>query len=384
MMAPKKKPSAASIAKEIKDNQAKLNELVKQSAKSSASGVTGTRTDASYMAEGYSGTSTTGKRYINGKLATDAEWQQFINPNANSGKLPGTDYEKTSAYDMLTLELNNLGLSSLIGPLKGLFQQGITDSDTLRLKLSETPEYKTRFSANAERIKKGLTALTPAQYLAKEDAYQNIMRQYGLPASYYTKDSTGKQAGFDQLLSNDVSAVELEDRVMQAQNRVVNSNPEVAQALRSFYPDITNGDILAYTLDPKNALDAIKRKVTAAEIGGAALSAGLTTGLASAEGLAQLGVDKAAARQGYGQIAEMLPRASMLSDIYNQGPYNQATAEAEIFNTTGAASATAKRKKISELEKSAFSGSSGTANNALSRDRAMGNQGIGTSGAGAF
>jgi hypothetical protein len=299
------------------------------------------------------------------------------------GPATGTD-GKTSAYDMLALELNNLGLSSLVNPLKALFQQGITDSDTLRLKLSETPEYQTRFSANAERIKKGLTALTPAQYLAKEDAYQNIMRNYGLPAEYYAKDSTGKQAGFDQLLSNDVSAVELEDRVMTAQNRVVNANPEVAKALKAFYPDITNGDILAYTLDPTKALDAIKRKVTAAEIGGAALSAGLTTQAATAENLARFGIDKAAAQQGYGQIAGLLPRTSMLSDIYNQGPYGQATAEAEIFNTQGSAEAAAKRKKLSELEKSSFSGSSGTSNSALSRDRAMSQMQYSSPGAGGF
>jgi hypothetical protein len=310
---------------------------------------------------------------------------KVVSTNFESAQGPATGTDgKTSAYDMLTLELNNLGLSSLVNPLKSLFQQGITDSDTLRLKLSETPEYQTRFSANAERIKKGLTALTPAQYLAKEDAYQNIMRQYGLPASYYTKDSTGKQAGFDQLLSNDVSAVELEDRVMTAQNRVVNANPEVYKALKSFYPDITNGDILAYTLDPTKALDAIKRKVTAAEIGGAALAQGLTTEATAAENLAKYGVDKAAAQQGYGQIAGLLPRASMLSDIYGQGGYNQATAEAEVFNTAGGAEATAKRKKLSELEKSKFGGSSGTASNALSRDRAMTNQMLGTPGAGAF
>ena len=297
------------------------------------------------------------------------------------GPATGTD-GKTSAYDMLTLELNNLGLSSLIGPLKGLFQQGITDPDTLRLKLSETPEYQTRFSANAERIKKGLTALTPAQYLAKEDAYQNIMRQYGLPATYYTKDSTGKQSGFDQLLANDVSAVELEDRVMQAQNRVMNANPEVLKALKDFYGDsITNGDILAYTLDPKNAIQDIKRKVTASEIQGAANAFGLNKITsastpeeikqmeARANALAGYGVTKEAAMTGYQNIASLLPRASQLSDIYKESPYNQQTAEAEIFNTAGAAEAAAKRKKLTSLETAAFSGQSGVG--ALGRDKSV-------------
>jgi hypothetical protein len=81
------------------------------------------------------------------------------------------------------------------------------------------------------------------------------MRNYGLPASYYTKDSIGTQAGFNKLIANDVSAVELEERVLTAQKRVLDAAPEVMTALRQFYPDITNGDILAYTLDPEKGLE---------------------------------------------------------------------------------------------------------------------------------
>jgi hypothetical protein len=74
----------------------------------------------------------------------------------------------------------------------------------------------------------------------------------------------------------------------------------------------------------------------------------------------------------------------MLSDIYGQGPYNQATAEADIFNTAGGTEAANKRKKLTALEQGQFGGASGTANNALSRDRAYTNQMLGTPGAGAF
>ena len=250
--------------------------------------------------------------------------------------------------------------------------------------MQNTDAYKQRFAANQERIAKGLQALTPAQYIGLEDQYQNIMRNYGLPSSYYAKDSMGTQAGFNQLLSNDVSATELEDRVMTAQNRVVNANPEVYKALKAFYPDITNGDILAYTLDPTKALDMIKRKVTAAEIGGAALAQGLTTEATTAENLAKYGINAAQAQQGYGQIAGMLPRASQLSDIYGQGAYDQAVAEAATFGTAGSAEAIKRTKKLSELEQASFSGQSGTSGNALSRDRAMSQMQYSSPGAGAY
>jgi hypothetical protein len=247
--------------------------------------------------------------------------------------------------------------------------------------LRGTQAYRTRFSANDARIAKGLSALSPAQYLAKEDAYQNIMRNYGLPASYYTVGQYGKQEGFDKLLANDVSAVELEDRISTAQKRVLNANPEVISALKSFYPDITNGDILAYTLDPTKALTDIKKKVTAAEIQGAANIFGLNKITAEstpeqikqlearAQALAGYGVDKAAAQEGFAQVAEMAPRGSQLADIYKQNPYTQGTAEAEVFKTAGAAEAAAQRKKLKALETAQFSGSSGVS--ALGRDKAI-------------
>lgn len=285
-----------------------------------------------------------------------------------------------SAFDLMYAEFANYGLAALVEPLRNLVQNGISGEE-FTLRLRETDAYKKRFAANAERIAKGLTALSEGEYLAKEDAYQNIMRNYELPKSYYAKDSLGTQAGFQQLLANDVSAAELEERLVQAKDRVINTNPEVARALKAYYPNIQDGDILAYVLDPKNALKEIQRKISAAEIGGAALAQGLTAGVSRAEELAGLGVTKQQAQQGYQNVAEMAPRGSELSAIYGQGPYGQTEAEAEVFGTAGAAEATRKRKKITELEKASFSGSSGVG--ALGRDRAN-NYGNTQSGFGAY
>jgi hypothetical protein len=240
----------------------------------------------------------------------------------------------------------------------------------MSLALQNTKEYEERFSANKERIKLGLRALSPAEYTFKEDAYQEIMRQYGLPASYYAKDATGKQAGFDQLLANNISDTELEDRIMTAQQRVINANPEVLASLRAFYPGISNGDILAYTLDPKNAITEINRKVTAAEIGGAAMQAGLTTDAARAQELQAAGVTKAQAQEGFQTVAGGAPRGGQLASIYGEDPYTQATAETEVFGLGGKTEAATQRKKITGLEKATFSGQSGATSSALVRDKA--------------
>jgi hypothetical protein len=281
-----------------------------------------------------------------------------------------------SAYDILVSEFTRYGLQALVEPLKSLITSGASSAE-FSLALQNTDAYKKRFAANQKRIDAGLGALSPAEYIALEDQYQNVMRNYGLPASYYTKDPMGTQQGFEKFLAADVSATELEDRIMTAQTRVINANSEVTKALKQFYPDITNGDILAYALNPQQGLSDIKRKVTAAEIGGAAMiprdamgNQILTTSQARAEQLAGYGVDKAQATQGFATIGAGLQRGSQLASIYGEDPYTQTTAESEVFNVPGAQEARKQRQKIIGLEKATFGGQTGITQGTLARDRA--------------
>jgi hypothetical protein len=274
-----------------------------------------------------------------------------------------------SAYDLLLTEFNRYGLGSLLDDVKNLIVTG-ADEASLTLALRQTKAYQNRFAANQDRIKSGLRALSEAEYVTLEDQYQSIMRNYGLPATYYAKDSTGKQAGFEKFISGDVSAAELEDRISIAQKRVLDAPPQVKDALKQFYPDIKDADILAYTLDPTRGLADIQKKVLAAEIGGAAMGQGLGTSASRAEELARFGVTAEAARQGFQTVAEVAPRGSQLAAIYGQDAYGQAEAEQEVFGLAGSAEAGQRRKKLSELERSAFSGQAGTTAGALGRDRA--------------
>ena len=274
-----------------------------------------------------------------------------------------------SAFDLLLAEFNRYGLGSLLDDVKGLIVSG-ADEASLILALRQTKAYQNRFAANQTRINSGLRALSEAEYVTLEDQYQNVMRNYGLPATYYTKDATGKQAGFEKFIAGDVSAAELEDRISIAQKRVINAAPQVKEALKQFYPDIKDGDILAYTLDPTQGLANIQKKVLAAEIGGAAMGAKLGATAARAEELARYGVTAETARAGYGAIGGGLERGRQLSSIYQQPDYNQAVAEEEVFNLPGQTQAGEKRKKIIGLEKATFGGQTGVSSGALSQNRA--------------
>lgn len=330
---------------DTEENSANTPEALRAQARASQMGTK----DSTGINKGASSGSSTSNPFVPGSAAATA-WD-----------------ERKSAYDLLYTQFNQYGLGALITPLKGLITEGVPASE-FTIRLRETEAYKKRFAANTQRIAKGLAAISEAEYLGLEDQYQNIMRNYGLPAEYYTRGDMGIQSGFEKFIANDVSAAELEDRVMTAQSRVMNANPEVLASLKAFYPDITNGDILAYTLDPTKGLTDIKRKVTAAEIGGAAMQAGLgITGTRAGE-LGAAGITKAQAQQGFQTVAEVAPRGGVLSEIYKQSPYTQTTAEAEVFGLAGSTDAARQRKKLTQLETAAFQGSAGAG--AIARDRA--------------
>ena len=277
--------------------------------------------------------------------------------------------KRKSAYDLLLEQFNAYGLGSLVEGIKGLVQENVSPSE-FAIRLRQTDAYQKRFGANKARIANGLRALSEGEYIALEDQYQNVMRNYGLPATYYTKGDMGRQEGFEKFIAGDVSPAELEDRISIAQKRVIDAAPQVKEALKQFYPDIKDGDILAYTLDPTQGLANIQKKVLAAEIGGAAIGAGLGTGATRAEELARYGVTAETARTGYGAIGGGLERGRQLSSIYQEPDYNQAVAEEEIFNLPGQAKAGEKRKKIIGLEKATFGGQTGVTSGALSQNRA--------------
>ena len=335
-------------------------------AKGSAAAAGGTITDNKY-------TPPVKKDTTGGTELTAESIQKLIQQYTKDSIAAMTEQQKTeerlSAYNILRMEFEQYGLGSLVTDIKDLLMNNTPPSE-FSLRLRESKAYQDRFKANEARIAAGLAALSPAEYVALEDQYQNVMRNYGLPKSYYTKDQTGKQVGFEKFIAGDVSATELENRIITAQDRVINANPEVSAALKAFYPDITNGDILAYTLDPQNALKDIQRKVTAAEIGGAAIQAGLTTGMSRAEQLAAAGINKAEAQQGFQTVAQVAPRGSQLAEIYKQQPYGQTEAEQEVFNLAGSVEAQKQRKKLAGLEQAAFGAKSGAAQGALQRERA--------------
>lgn len=248
------------------------------------------------------------------------------------------------------------GLGSLTQKIIDLAVRGATE-DTIAIELQATPEYQLRFKANQERIKKNLAVLSPAEYIALEDSYRQVLRAYGL--RQFDNDEY-----VSQFLANDVSPAELSNRVVTAVQRVQNADPAVMSTLRDYY-GIGQNDLVAYVLDPNQQFQKIERQVAAAEIGSAARRQGIQAGVTVAEQLAAQGISQAEAQKGYATIADILPTAEKLSDIYGnvEEGYGLAEAEQEVFNSL--ASAQRKRQRLTQREIAEFSGQSGVGRTSL-------------------
>jgi len=276
-----------------------------------------------------------------------------VGTGAGTAAKTATNTLTSTQQDVMSIVLNRLNrynLGSLAPLIKNLAIEGASEA-TIMLRLQDEPLYQERFRANQDRIKKGISVLTPSEYLNLEDSYRQILRAYGL--KQFDNDQY-----VTQFISNDVSPAELSNRVVTAVQRVRNADPAVSNMLKDYY-GIGQNDLVAYVLDPNQQFQKIERQVAASEIGVAAGRQGFNIGVPVAEQLAAQGITQAEAQRGYATIADILPTAEKLSNVYatTLDKYGLAEGEQETFNQL--ASAQRKRRRLQERETAEFTGASG-------------------------
>lgn len=275
--------------------------------------------------------------------------------------------EKRDAFALIEATIKSYGFTDAeIKELTDFINKGLMDPNMgpnqLMLALRQLRSYKDRFAGNEERRARGLNSLSEEAYLSQESNYSATLRQRGLQR-FVTRGQ------FATLIGNDISNTELGKRIDLAVERVQYSDPAILKQLKTYY-NITDSDIVAYYLNPKEVLPELEAKTTTAEIGATAAQYGMSAEKERAEGLRAFGVDLTRARTGYQLISERLPRTQTLSNIYSQEgiDYTQTTAEEEEFK--GTASAKRAREKLKELEIGSFMRSSGTGRASLSKGTA--------------
>jgi hypothetical protein len=254
------------------------------------------------------------------------------------------------AFVALETLFNTYGLGSLVNNIFNFIQQGYSQ-DTITLLLQQTPQYQQRFAGNAERVKNGLSVLSPADYLATEASYYQVVQSAGLPKSFYDQPSD-----WVQWIGNDVSPTEVQSRVQMAQTATEQAPTDLVQALGQM--GVPQSSLVAYFLDDTKALPVIQTQFNAAQIGAAALRNNLVMDPGRATQFANMGISLDQANTAYQQIGATLPTLEELGKVYNQN-FTQQTAENAAF--LGSGSAQLQEQQLSSQEKATFSGNVGAA-----------------------
>ena len=189
------------------------------------------------------------------------------------------------------------------------------------------------------------------------------MRAANLPTGFYDDPSD-----FSKFIAADVSPAELKSRVDAAALSINNADPYYTSSLSRLY-GIDTGNMIAYALDPERALPLINKQVQAAQFGAEAARQGLQVTTPMAETYSgQLGVTQQQARQGFEQVAEILPTAQKLSQMTSGAqPVGFEEVTSAVLGGEQSADYKQRLRRLSEIEQSRFSGQAGVGRGSLSR-----------------
>lgn len=314
------------------------------------------------------------------------EWQQDADGNWNLVKVGETAEERAererqereeelgverreTARASLESLLRQYGLESLFPTLNDLLSEFGGNETIIMSRLRETEAYRERFKGIQMRLDNGYSAINEATYLALENDYKKIMRSYGLSDTYYGSDR------LSELIGGDVSELELDSRISVGQRMLESSNQEVLRELQEYYPEISNGDLLSYLLDPKQGQEVLTKKIRSAQIGGAAEAAGFEFDRARAEGIGATALGQtldpfdartqAQLQSTFAQAGRTARRETTLAGIDREA-YDPFEAVEAAFGDEDKRLASERRGR---RERARFSGTAGAARSALSQSR---------------
>ena len=284
-------------------------------------------------------------KYINGVLQVDSNDNQggitsgtgtesdplIVNGKSFSGVLGGVQYingvaqTKVASTDTLTAKaiedkarrtaqqdfkaaLGELGLGDLADEVDRMIRLDYTVSQ-IKMELPKTASYQQRFPG-IETLRKAGRAISEATYISNERGYLQTLRAYGLDTAIL-----GSRTALGNYIQNEVSPREFEERVNLAATRV-RENPDVMATFKTYYPEVDEGGVISYMLNPKAGLDIIKKQVRTSEIGAAATNAGFAKSLMTAAEAANL--VPAVGEAAFAQIALEFKRARQLANTQSR------------------------------------------------------------------
>jgi hypothetical protein len=202
--------------------------------------------------------------------------------------------EAQDARDATTIirdVLERYGLGHLAASAYNMLIDG-SSTESVIIQLRDSDEFRARFSGMQMRTDAGLSAISPAEYIALERSYKQTMMTAGIPESFY--DEVDELAGF---IGGDVSQAEFAERVSLATMAVQGIDPNLKGQLQDMYGVGAEGDgeLLAFYLDRDRGTSVIESRLQmeAAGLSSAAVGTlGQGFNVKTAEQLAGLDIQK--------------------------------------------------------------------------------------------
>jgi hypothetical protein len=264
-------------------------------------------------------------------------------------------YEE-DAYDLIKNTLDSWGLRELNVDIRRFLEQGWSE-DRVFIELQETDAWKKRFAGNEMRKKNGLAVLSPAEYLAVEASYRQIMESAGLPKGFYDKPDD-----FAKWIGSNVAPTEVKNRVDAAVNFVSQAPKEAFEIMRR--QGFTDGELYAFALDQKRTERLVVERFRSAELRGRFESAGQAINRGTADRIAAVAGENAVNRDAVQAGARLADQGSRLASIYGER-YDANMAARDVFLQDVQAGNT--RRRLASQERGQFSGSGGIGEQSLNR-----------------
>lgn len=216
----------------------------------------------------------------------------------NPASPAGSTQQQQDGYAYLKSVLSEYGLEELSDWAWQQIVAGNSPTQILQ-ELRKTDAFRRRFRVIFERQAKGLAPLSPAEVIAYERQARQMFMRAGMPPGFYDSNDD-----FDRFMVNDVSLAELSDRINLGREALYQMDPTTRRQLQSFY-GFTEGDMVAWVIDPNLAVPAIARRFQAARTASASIRSGFG-GLSreEAERFADLGISPEQAEQGFGTLVQ--------------------------------------------------------------------------------
>jgi hypothetical protein len=232
-------------------------------------------------------------------------------------------------------------------------------TETIILKMQNYDDanslFARRFTGNVKLRKEGIEPLSPAEYLEQESRYREVLSTRGL-------GELASRSTFGDLIGNQVSPFELEDRVTKVFDIYDNADAGLKSELQSTLkldPLSTRTSVAKALLLGDKGSTELQRQVRTAEVGVEARTRGLD--VTAAEELARMGVTREQARAGFEQISLTQPRLTQLSEIYTRETPDALGLQRELEREQFQGLQSQRRRRLAEQEQAAFMGQSGTA-----------------------